>query len=120
MVWNKAQNGDNTLGSQLKTNYIEMCMAQINEKLDLNNSNRTKKYEKDWRLELFALIGFCFSGAIFIVSGLKNGDVFTIIGSLVWITSCVIWMIPYRKYFDSSKYNQSGGCHIARQIEPDK
>ncbi|MFN2268627.1 MAG: hypothetical protein ABR533_10155 [Desulfonatronovibrio sp.] len=95
-------------------------MSQINKKLDQSNSNNTNKYEKDWRLELLALIGFCFSGAIFIVSGLKNGDIYTIVGSLVWITSCVIWMIPYRKYFGSSKYNQNCGCHIARQIEPEK
>ena len=84
-------------------------MTQINEKLDLNNSSRTKKYEKDWRLELFALFGFCVSGAIFIISGLKSGDIFTVIGSLVWIISCVIWMIPYRKYFDSSNHKQNGG-----------
>ena len=81
-------------------------MTKVKEDFDLKNSNGSKKYDKDWRLELFALIGFCFSGTIFIISGLKNGDIFTVLGSLVWITSCIIWMIPYRKYFYTSKYKK--------------
>jgi len=76
-------------------------MAKVNEKLELRTSNRTKK-NKDWKLELFALIGFCISGAIFILSGIQNGDFLTIIGSSVWIFSCVIWMIPYKRHFDNS------------------
>ncbi|WP_462325230.1 hypothetical protein [Desulfoplanes sp.] len=75
-------------------------MQDIDENLQSCEQNETnKKYEKDWRLELFALIGFCVSGVIFIISGLKNKDIFTIFGSSVWIASCIVWMIPYRKYF---------------------
>ena len=82
--------------------YIEgNHMTKINEKLEFRTSNRTKKNSNDWKLELFALIGFCISGVIFILSGIQNGDYLTIIGSSVWIFSCVIWMIPYRKYFDN-------------------
>ena len=80
---------------------MERCAAK--EGFDLKNSNRMKKYDKDWRLELVGLIGFCISGTIFIFSGLKNGDILTVLGSLVWILSCVIWMIPYRKYFNNPK-----------------
>lgn len=72
-----------------------------NVKFD-NSKETTKKYADDWKLELFALIGFCFSGVIFIFSGIHNGDILTILGSSVWIFSCVIWMIPYRRYFGSS------------------
>ncbi len=75
-------------------------MAKISEKLEFETSKKTNI--KDWKLELFALFGFCISGIIFILSGIKSGDVLTIIGSSVWIFSCVVWMIPYKKYFDDS------------------
>ena len=78
-------------------------MTEMDENSKSDKPNKAnKKYAKDWKLELFALIGFCFSGVIFILSGIHNGDILTILGSSVWIFSCVIWMIPYRKYFDSS------------------
>jgi hypothetical protein len=78
-----------------------MTEMDVNSKSDMPKETN-KKYAKDWRLELFALIGFCFSGVIFILSGIHNGDILTILGSSVWMVSCIIWMIPYRKYFDSS------------------
>lgn len=80
-------------------------MTKIDEKIESNTSDRAKKYANDWKLEFFALIGFCVSGTIFILSGLQNGDMLTIIGSSVWIFSCVVWMIPYRRYFDNSNDN---------------
>ena len=89
-------------------------MTKIDEDIDCKDLETQKKYEKDWRLELFALIGFCVSGAIFIASGIKNGDIFTILGSLVWILSCVTWMIPYRKYFDTSRHKRECRNHITQ------
>lgn len=77
-------------------------MAIIDGEFKSQNSNETKKHDNDWKLELSALIGFCFSGAIFIASGIQNGDILTIIGSSVWILSCLVWMVPYKKYFDHS------------------
>ncbi|NIQ95237.1 MAG: hypothetical protein GWN87_14245 [Desulfuromonadales bacterium] len=61
--------------------------------------DKEKKYANDWKLELFALKGFCVSGVIFVISGLKNGDILTVLGSAVWIAACLLWMIPYRKHF---------------------
>ncbi|PKN41205.1 MAG: hypothetical protein CVU60_12225 [Deltaproteobacteria bacterium HGW-Deltaproteobacteria-18] len=58
-----------------------------------------EKYAKDWKLELLALSGFCLSGVLFIVSGVQNGDFLTVSGSVVWIVSCLCWMIPYRRFF---------------------
>jgi len=77
-------------------------MTEICEDTEGNDSSKTPiiKYSKDWKLELFALIGFCASGVIFIISGIQNGDILTIIGSSVWILSCIVWIITYRKYFD--------------------
>ncbi|MEH6347105.1 MAG: hypothetical protein V7785_18560 [Bermanella sp.] len=74
-------------------------MANIIEKQKLDASNNANI--SDWKLELFALFGFCISGVIFILSGIKSGDVLTIVGSSVWIFSCVVWMIPYRKNFSN-------------------
>ncbi len=59
----------------------------------------TDKYAKDWKLELLALSGFCVSGVMFIVSGVQSGDFLTIAGSVVWLVSCLCWMIPYRRFF---------------------
>ena len=79
-------------------------MSETNKNSKCNTSkDASKKYAKDWKFELFALIGFCFSGVIFILSGIQDGDILSILGSLVWIFSCLIWIIPYRKYFDTSK-----------------
>jgi hypothetical protein len=61
------------------------------------------KKSSDWKLELLALIGFCVSGMMFVVAGLRSGEIFTILASLVWTVSCVVWMIPYRKYFHSAE-----------------
>lgn len=52
-----------------------------------------------WKLELLALGGFCVSGVIFIISGLQSGDTLTVTGSLVWIASCLCWMVPYKRHF---------------------
>ncbi|MEH6348132.1 MAG: hypothetical protein V7785_23750 [Bermanella sp.] len=82
-------------------------MAKNSEKLEFETPKDTNI--NDWKLELFALFGFCISGVIFVWSGIKSGDVLTIVGSSVWIFSCVVWMIPYRKYFDSSNNEE----HVA-------
>ena len=57
-----------------------------------------KKYSKDWQLEVLALFGFCASGVIFVIAGLRSGDMLTVFGSIVWIISCICWLLPYRKY----------------------
>lgn len=78
-------------------------MTTMNKK-NLNGSQSAiKTCSKDWKLEFFALSGFCVSGAIFIMSGIENKDVLTISGSLVWMVSCLVWMIPYKKYFSCSR-----------------
>lgn len=54
---------------------------------------------RPWKLEFFALIGFCISGLIFVVSGVQNGDLLTVSGSLIWLLSCLMWMATYRRFF---------------------
>lgn len=83
----------------IENDNTEMSLSGIEkEKHHDNTSESNNKYDQDWKLEVFALIGFCLSGVIFIISGIKNGDILTIIGSSVWIASCLVWIIPYRRY----------------------
>ncbi len=47
--------------------------------------------------QLVGLIGFIIAGLFFIAVGIRLGDTLTIIGSVVWIASCVVWLIPALK-----------------------
>ena len=79
------------------TYYItEFCEST---EMDKDKEAPNEKYSKYWELELFALIGFCASGVFFIASGIQNGDILTIVGSSVWILSCIVWMLTFKKYF---------------------
>jgi membrane protein DedA with SNARE-associated domain len=48
----------------------------------------------DDKYQLIGLIGFIIAGFIFIAVGVKSGDWLTISGSVVWILSCLVWMVP--------------------------
>ncbi len=49
--------------------------------------------EEKW-YQIIGLVGFIIAGIIFIVVGIQYGDSLTIIGSIIWTASCIIWMIP--------------------------
>ena len=51
----------------------------------------------DKSYQIIGMIGFIIAGFIFIAVGIKFGDSLTIIGSSVWILSCIIIMIPLVK-----------------------
>jgi len=44
--------------------------------------------------QIIGLIGFILAGFIFIAVGVKLDDMLTIVGSVVWVLSCLIWMVP--------------------------
>jgi hypothetical protein len=44
--------------------------------------------------QFVGLIGFILAGFIFIAVGINYGDPLTILGSVVWVISCLVWMIP--------------------------
>ncbi|MEM9563328.1 MAG: hypothetical protein AAGA93_11955 [Actinomycetota bacterium] len=46
------------------------------------------------RSQLFGLIGFILAGFVFVAVGLRAGDALTVFGSVLWIVSCVIWLLP--------------------------
>lgn len=51
----------------------------------------------DKHYQLAGLVGFIIAGLLFVGVGIKFGDPLTIAGSVVWIVSCLIWMIPLLK-----------------------
>lgn len=42
--------------------------------------------------EIAGLCGFTISGLLFVMAALRSGDVLSLLGSLVWIVSCVGWI----------------------------
>lgn len=46
------------------------------------------------RCQLIGLIGFIIAGFVFIAVGINFGDTLTIVGSVIWVISCLIWLIP--------------------------
>ncbi|MEE9388693.1 MAG: hypothetical protein V3U96_08780 [Paracoccaceae bacterium] len=52
---------------------------------------------KDETYQIIGLAGFILAGLIFVVVGLKAGDMLTVIASLIWTASCIVWMVPLMK-----------------------
>ena len=46
------------------------------------------------RYQIMGLLGFIFADFVFIAAGINFGDSLTILGSMIWVLSCIIWMIP--------------------------
>jgi len=40
------------------------------------------------------LMGFIISALLFLVVAIRNQDMLTTLGTLIWIASCVVWMVP--------------------------
>jgi len=49
---------------------------------------------RDEAYQIIGLIGFIIAGIVFIAVGVKSEDWLTILGSIIWMVSCVIWMVP--------------------------
>lgn len=46
--------------------------------------------------EIIGLTGFTTSGVLFVISALRSGDMLALAGSIVWVVSCLVWMIALR------------------------
>lgn len=44
------------------------------------------------KTDVLGLLGFTLSGLLFVISALRNGDFFSLAGSVVWIISCIGWI----------------------------
>ena len=51
----------------------------------------------DSKYQLIGLCGFVASGGFYIAVAFKSGDTLSLIGSALWIASCVVWAIPLLK-----------------------
>ncbi|WP_216824939.1 hypothetical protein [Roseovarius sp. EL26] len=60
----------------------------------MEHGTRTEVVMTEQRCQLFGLIGFIIAGLVFIAAGINFGDPLTIIVSVIWVISCLIWMIP--------------------------
>jgi len=61
-------------------------------------SNYHREFTMDERrYQIIGLLGFIVAGLIFIAAGINFGDTLTIIGSVTWVLSCIVWMIPLLK-----------------------
>ena len=58
---------------------------------------------KYFYFELVGLICFIISGGFFIVVGVRNEDYLSVIGSIIWIIACFLWLIPILVRRDSQK-----------------
>ena len=46
------------------------------------------------KYELLGIIGFFISGIIFIIGGIRSGDLLSITSSVIWTSACILWMVP--------------------------
>jgi hypothetical protein len=46
--------------------------------------------------EIVGLTGFTISGGLFTISAVQNGDPAALAGSIVWVVSCLVWMVALR------------------------
>jgi len=60
----------------------------------LNSKRKLDAFMAEKRCQLIGLIGFIIAGFVFIAAGINFGDTLTIVGSVIWVLSCMIWMIP--------------------------
>lgn len=44
--------------------------------------------------QILGLVGFVLAGVVFIAVGVRAGDALTVVGSSLWIVSCLIWITP--------------------------
>lgn len=49
---------------------------------------------RDHRFEIAGLVGFILSGLIFLANAVGEGDTGTVVGSIVWIVACGLWLVP--------------------------
>ncbi len=49
------------------------------------------------KYQLTGLLGFIIAGFIFIAAGINSGYTLTVLGSVAWVLSCLVWVIPLLK-----------------------
>ena len=58
---------------------------------------------KYFYFELAGLICFIISGGVFILVGIRSEDYLSVLGSIIWIFACFLWLIPIMDRRNSQK-----------------
>ena len=61
------------------------------QKVEFVSENQSKRNQK---FQLWGWILFIICAGFFMASGIVNGDTFSLIGSIVFLIACVVFIIP--------------------------
>lgn len=59
-----------------------------------NNINKKNTLSQDALYQLWGWILFIICAVFFITSGLVNKDMFTLVGSVIFLIACIVFIIP--------------------------
>lgn len=62
-----------------------------------------KKDDLEIKIQLIGWFLFIICALLFMVASLKNQDVLTFAGSLIFLVACIIFLIPLINYFVKNK-----------------
>ena len=57
-------------------------------------SMSNKRTQRNLKFEFWGWILFVICAVFFIVSGIKNQDLFSLIGSIIFLVACLVFIIP--------------------------
>lgn len=57
--------------------------------------DRSRSRRIDWPGELICWVLFLFSAIFFVVSALRSGDMPALIGALLFLSACVVFLVTY-------------------------
>ncbi|MDZ4736936.1 MAG: hypothetical protein SGJ07_11385 [Rhodospirillaceae bacterium] len=46
------------------------------------------------KFNIVGLLGFAASGMCFAGVGFRTADMLTVVGSAIWVTACIVWLVP--------------------------
>jgi len=61
------------------------------------NENKTKPVKEETKYQIVGWILFIICAILFIASSLKNHDTLTFTGSVIFLTACIVFLIPIFK-----------------------
>ncbi len=61
-------------------------------------------HKQDVGYQLLGWILFIICAVFFILSGVKNGDMLTLVASLIFLVACMVFLIPLFKTIKAAKH----------------
>ena len=66
-------------------------------------TNRKKHKEQDFKYQLSGWILFILCAVFFLASSIKNQDMLTFIGSVIFLIACIVFLIPLLRTIKKSE-----------------